>query len=66
MNALQLLQIVQALSGLIELAADAGVDIKRLADLKANAKAEGRDLSDEELLLLANSAQTSIDNARNA
>ena len=64
MNTVELLQLVRALSGLVELAGSVGIDVKRLADLKATAKAEGRDLSDNELLSLRSTAQASIDSAR--
>ena len=64
MNAVELLQVIRALSSLVELASSVGVDVKRLAEMKKKAKEENRDLSDEELLSLSNSAQESIDAAK--
>ena len=66
MNAAELLQVVRALSSLIELANSVGLDVRQVLDFKVKAKAEGRDLSDDELLQLSSSAQDAIDAARNA
>lgn len=66
MKSSDLLQVVRALSGLIELADSVGLDVKQVLEFKAKAKAEGRDLNDEELQTLGAAAQSSIDAARNA
>lgn len=60
------LKIIQVLLGLIEVAKEVGLDVSQLVEAKERADAEGRDLTDEELNQFRDSAQASIDAARDA
>lgn len=58
MNALQVLTILNAA---LELASNAGINLQKLHDLRAKAKAEHRAISYVELQSLARDAQAAID-----
>lgn len=66
MDTLQLLRVIEAISSLLDIAANAGVDLSRLSEMKRQAKEEGRDLSDDDLTALVDSAQASIDATKEA
>lgn len=66
MNSVEMLQVVRLLLGMIELAREAGVDIEEVVEAQRKARAEGRDLTDEELEHFRQKAQASIDAAREA
>lgn len=66
MNPAQILQLLQLANIALSVVESAGVNFKKLADLRAKAKAEGREISAEELQQLSADAQSAIDAAKGA
>lgn len=54
------IEIMRLLSLAMNLASQAGVNLKRFNEMRAQAEAEGRDITEEELKTLANEAQAAI------
>ena len=61
MNSAEVIKVIQALVALIQIARSVGVDIASLAAMQKKAEEEGRELTVQELTLLANEAQEAID-----
>jgi len=55
------LEIIVAINALLNLALEAGINMQKLNTLRAQAEAEGRQLTAEELRSLADDAQNAID-----
>lgn len=60
------LRITQLLLGILELAESVGLSAERLIEARNKAKAEGRDLSDEELAAFRSDALAAIERANQA
>lgn len=66
MNAKTTLEAINVGIAAIQLLSNLGLDFNRVKGVIDKARAEGRPVSQEELDTLANEAQASINNARNA
>ncbi len=60
------LRITQLLLGILELAESVGLSAERLIEARNKARAEGRDLSDEELAAFRRDALAAVDRANQA
>ncbi|RKZ15814.1 hypothetical protein DRQ53_08075 [bacterium] len=64
MSAAVVLEVLQASVGIIKLLQSMQLDVGRVVELQKKATAEHRELSQEELQSLADSAQAAIDSLR--
>jgi len=61
MNAVVVLEVIRASIGMIKLLRSMQIDVTRLVELQHQADTEGRELTVDELVELADNAQSAID-----